>query len=110
MNTSIALKMRAIILMMMMLMMIMMILIDFQVEIDTARGVVDASSGISRCSFLRLNHLSPTVLFSSQAFLYEPFEPACGKCAPTFSLPLKPLTFSCQAGCAKQLLLWLVRR
>ena len=110
MNTSIALKMRAIILMMMMLMMIMMILIDFQVEIDTARGVVDTSSGISRYSILiRRNHLSPTVFFS-RAFLHEPFEPACSECALTFSLPMKPVTFSCQAGCAKQLLLWLIRR
>ena len=46
--------------MMMVVMMLIMMMIDFQVEIDTARGVVDTSSGISRYSIQRLNPLSTT--------------------------------------------------
>ena len=46
--------------MMMVVMMLIMMMIDFQVEIDTARGVVDTSSGISRYSIQRLNLLSTT--------------------------------------------------
>ena len=44
--------MMMLILMMLMLTMMMLILmlIDFQVEIDTARGVIDTSIGISRYS------------------------------------------------------------
>ena len=46
--------------MMMVVMMLIMMMIDFQVEIDTARGVVDTSTGISRYSIQRLNPLSTT--------------------------------------------------
>ena len=42
--------MMMVVMMMVIMGMLIMMMIDFQVEIDTARGVVDTSTGISRYS------------------------------------------------------------
>ena len=52
--------MMMVVMMMVIMGMLIMMMIDFQVEIDTARGVVDTSTGISRYSIQRLNPLSTT--------------------------------------------------
>ena len=51
--------------------MMMTVMADFQVEIDTARGVVDTSSGISRYYIQALNHVSVTNFVQSIMNLRE---------------------------------------
>ena len=83
--------------MMMVVGMLIMTMIDFQVEIDTARGVVDTSSGISRYSIQRLNPLSTKNVFRA---IFINFMQQCTCALPSYILSFLRLgvRHNCSSG------------